>query len=205
VAKTGIGRENARERCAALIDAARPSLLIATGFAGGLRAGLSPGDILVANGVCEVEPGVAWTIRRGFVDAAARLEVPGQRVWEGRLLTVGKVLSSRAEKEKLGEALSADAVDMESSSILKVASEKGVPVVCVRAILDELDFDLPLDFGKMVGPDGGLRVLGALEAFAERPRGIFKLFELRSRALRAIKSLGIFLPGLLDALEREGA
>lgn len=159
----------------------------------------------MAKEVREVEPEAIWSIPQGYAGVAARLEAHGQRLKSGRLVTVDKVLSSRAEKGKLGEALDADAADMESSAILRVASEQGVPVVCVRAILDELDFELPFDLETIITPDGAPRVLGTLQAIARKPSGLFKLLDLRSRAQTATKSLGAFLPRLLEALEEEGA
>lgn len=214
VARTGIGWKNASAKCALLIEAAHPLFLIATGFAGGLRPGLRAGDILVAREVCEFleepsssakrEPSSLWRAPKNFLDAAESLATPlkttGQELKLGRLVTVGRVLSKSSEKEKLGAMLEADAADMESSGMLKVTSEQELPAICVRAILDEWDLDLPFDFGKIVGPDGTPRLFGALQAFAERPGGVFKLLDLRTRALKAIKSLEVFIPKLVEVL-----
>ena len=73
-------------------------------------------------------------------------------------------------------------------------------VICVRAILDEVDFELPFDFGKIFTPEGRPRLLGALGAIAERPGGVAKLLPLRTRARAAAKSLGILVPRWVEAL-----
>jgi adenosylhomocysteine nucleosidase len=201
VARTGIGKANAEKRTATLIESESPRVIIATGFAGGLKPGLSPGDVFVASEVCEADNASArWATPPHLLELADSVPLDGREIHVGRLVTVDKVASSCQDKRELCRRAGADAVDMESSGILRVAAERQVPVICVRAILDEVDFELPFDFGKIFTPEGRPRLLGALGAIAERPGGVAKLLPLRTRARAAAKSLGILVPRWVEAL-----
>ena len=127
----------------------------------------------------------------------AGLRAGGELALEGRLATVAKVLSGEAEKRAAGEALRADAVDMESSGAVRVASASGVPVLCVRAILDEVGFEIPFDPHRMLTPDGRVHPFGVLREIASHPGGLLRLPALRARAREAALSLGKVVAALV--------
>lgn len=213
--RTGIGRENAGAGAAKLLEAVKAGLVIVTGFAGGLRPGLHTGDILIASEVCELAAGDAdaggnapesiprWPARPDILDAAYRARPPGEAgppVVLGRLVTVDRVLKTTAEKRALGERLRVDAVDMESGAVIRPADRRGVPVLCVRAILDDVDCKLTFDFGRILALSGKPRPMAILGEVARHPSAIPRLLGLGARARKARESLRAFLPGMVRSV-----
>ncbi|MBI4601223.1 MAG: hypothetical protein HY721_04600 [Planctomycetes bacterium] len=204
IARTGIGKRNARERTEAFADRVKPAIVVVTGFAGALRPGLEPGAIVVAAEVREASvPEARWPAPQELLEKASRLsfaDASVPTVTTGTLVTADRVLSSAEAKRRLGEDLAADAVDIETSGALRALAERGVPALCVRAIVDEADYDLPLDFGKILGPDGRFGKVRTLGALLLRPAALPGLFELRARVQAAERALGAFVPRLVEAL-----
>ncbi len=213
ICRTGIGRQNAAGKSRALLRHVQPGALLVTGFAGGLAAGWTTGDCLIASRVTDVPDrgaespfgGLAaaellsWEPPASLLDRALSLSSE-HRVRSGHLVSVERVLRTAGEKAAIGTALEAHAVDMESSGVLSVAAEAGVPTLCVRVILDDQDFELPLDFGKIMTPEGDLDRLKTLVAVGTRPHTWSRLAELRRRAMAASRVLETAVPRILDTL-----
>ncbi len=115
-------------------------------------------------------------------------------------MTVERVLRTAGQKVAVGSALEAQAVDMESSGVLSVSAAEGIPTLCVRVILDDQDFELPLDFGKIMTPEGELDRLKTLVAVGIRPHKWSRLADLRRRAVAATEVLEATVPRIIDAL-----
>ena len=122
----GIGYEAGKRAAETVIEYARPSLLIATGLAGGLKP--------------------EWTLGRTMVAAEVVDEPTGRRFRTAR--GEGTVVSSReiaraAKKRELASRFAADVVDMEGAAVAEVAEAHGLPFLAVKAVSDEMDFELP--------------------------------------------------------------
>ncbi len=110
----------------AVIEYAKPSLLIATGLAGGLKP--------------------EWTLGRAMVAAEVVDEATERRFKTAH--GQGTVVSSReiaraAKKRELASRFAADLVDMEGAAVAEVAEAHGLPFLAVKAVSDEMDFELP--------------------------------------------------------------
>ncbi|HYA94984.1 MAG TPA: hypothetical protein VEC95_01815 [Terriglobales bacterium] len=132
----GIGYEAGKRTAEAVIEYAKPSLLIATGLAGGLKQ--------------------EWTLGRTMVAAEVVDEATGHRFKTAH--GEGMVVSSReiaraAKKRELASRFRADLVDMEGAAVAEVAEAHGLPFLAVKAVSDEMDFELPPLQG-FVGPEG---------------------------------------------------
>src|SRR5579863_9482323 len=150
---TGMGQGHAMEAARRALPA-RPDVCISTGLAGALRSGFQPGDIVAARLVSEVGEPVAVASHRELLSSAVDC---GARQIE-RLAT-SKTLVARAEhKRELSSQ--AEAVDMESYTILVEAARRGVPAVAIRAISDTADFDMPYDFERARDAQGQIRAIG---------------------------------------------
>jgi len=122
----GIGHEAGKRAAEAVMEYAKPSLMIATGLAGGLKP--------------------EWTLGRTLVAAEVVDEATGRR-----FKTVhgeGTVVSSREiarapKKRQLALRFAADVVDMEGAAVAEVAEAHGLPFLAVKSVLDEVDFELP--------------------------------------------------------------
>jgi nucleoside phosphorylase len=110
-----------------------PKLIVCAGFAGALSDALHVGDIVLAE---EVVDGTGQSQRPTW---PARL--PEGRwtppLHRGRLLSVGQLIATPADKRRLGEQYQACAVEMESALFAARCTQAGIPFACVRAISDE--------------------------------------------------------------------
>ena len=183
---TGMGQDHARD-AAKRSFAYKPDICISTGLAGSLRSGYRPGDILAARLVSEVGEPVAVASHRELLSTAVDC---GARQIE-RLAT-SKSLVARAErKRQLGSQ--AEAVDMESYTILAEAARCGVPAVAIRAISDTVDFDMPYDFQRARDAQGQIRVMGVVSQVLRRPSGLPGLLKLTRDSRFASRRLADFL------------
>jgi nucleoside phosphorylase len=122
----GIGYEAGKRAAEAVIEYAKPSYLIATGLAGGLKP--------------------EWTLGRTMVAAEVLDEATGRRFKTA--YGEGTVVSSReiaraGKKRELASRFAADLVDMEGAAVAEVAEAHGLPFLAVKAVLDEMDFEFP--------------------------------------------------------------
>jgi adenosylhomocysteine nucleosidase len=111
---------------------------------------------------------------------------------------VDRVCSTPAEKRELARLSGADAVDMESSAVARAAA--GIPFLCARAILDEVDYALPIDFSRTLGPSGEPSPWRIFKEVARRPAKLFRTLDLGARAQAALDSLKSALPQLIEAM-----
>ena len=162
----GIGRV-AGEQVAALLDAAPCRLLVSLGYAGALDPHLHPGDIVVANaylhGASAPVPGALHTTR-----AAMLLRQAGISALEGPVLTVDEPLLSPRAKRRAYHGSGALVVDMEGHWIAEEATSRGIPLIGIRAVLDEAHYPLPSFIATIVA-DAGSAGVGSRRAGAVAP------------------------------------
>jgi nucleoside phosphorylase len=118
----------------------RPRLVLICGFAGGLDAGLAPGDLVLATAVRSASGDALAAPESPRQAAAAALD--GLRCIQGELVHASSVAASREEKRALARP-GALAVDMESYPVAQAAGEAGVPWLALRSIVDPLESSLP--------------------------------------------------------------
>jgi len=114
----------------------------------------------------------------------------------GGLLTVDTVIHEPAAKRELGRDYSVQAVEMETSVIARVAEEKGLPLLSVRAISDSVDQEL-LDSSSFLGSDGEISTLKAGWYVLTHPGSIKSALSLRTQTQLATQSMTRFLSDLL--------
>jgi len=179
----GIGHEAGKRAAEAVIEYAKPSLLIATGLAGGLKP--------------------EWTLGRTMVAAEVVDEATGRRFktayGEGTVVSSREI--ARAEKKReLASRFSADLVDMEGAAVAEVAEARGLPFLAVKAVSDEMDFELPPLQG-FVDPEG--RFQSARFGFwaAWHPRWWPAIVQLKRRSDLAAEKLA---ERLREVIQRHG-
>src|SRR5882762_11512693 len=183
---TGMGQAHAREAARRMLPD-RPDICISTGLAGALRSGYRPGDIVAARLVSEVGEPVAVASHPELLAVAVDC---GARQVE-RFATSRTLVARADEKLRLGKQ--AEAVEMESYTILAEAARYGVPAVAVRAISDTLDFDMPYDFENARDSRGHIRVGGVIAQVLRRPFGLPALLTLARNCRVASRQLASFL------------
>ena len=122
----GIGYQAGKRAAEAVIEYAKPDLLIAAGLAGGLKPGWTLGRTLVAAEVVDEATG------RRFKTASG----------EGTVVS-SRAIAGAAKKRELASRFAADLVDMEGAAVAEVAEAHGIPFLAVKAVSDEMDFELP--------------------------------------------------------------
>ena len=190
---TGMGRAHALEAVRRVLPE-RPDICISTGLAGVLRSGYRPGDILAARLVSEVGEPVAVASHRELLAAAVGC---GARQIE-RFATSRMLVARAEEKRHLGSE--AEAVEMESYTILAEAARYGVPAVAVRAISDTVDFDMPYDFERARDARGEIHLRDIITQALRRPSGLPALLALGRDYRLAARRLADFLDAYTGTL-----
>jgi adenosylhomocysteine nucleosidase len=183
---TGMGQERAL-RAAQKFLSEKPEICVSTGLAGALRDGYRPGDIVAARLVSEVGEPVAVASHRELLSTA--VDCGARRI---ERLATSRTLVTRAEqKRQLGSQ--AEAVEMESYTILAEAARHGVPGIAIRAVSDTADFDLPFDFERATDGRGQIRVASVVSQVLRRPGGLPSLLKLARDCRLASRRLADFL------------
>jgi adenosylhomocysteine nucleosidase len=190
---TGMGQEHALEAAKRSLTY-RPDICISTGLAGSLRSGYRPGDILAARLVSELGEPVAVASHPELLSTAVDC---GARQIE-RLATSRTLVAHAEQKRQLGNQ--AEAVDMESYTILAEAARCGVPAVAIRAISDTADFDMPYDFERARDAQGQIRVMAIVSQVLRKPSGLPELLKLARDSRFASRRLADFLDAFVGTM-----
>ncbi len=132
----GIGAEAARRAAEAAIAHYSPELIISAGIAGALVSDLHVGDTIF--------PATVIDTQDSSRHETAIPDAPLGKTAVGRTLLVSyPEMASAAQKRQLAKSYGAHAVDMEAAAVARAAQVHNLPFLAVKAISDELDFELP--------------------------------------------------------------
>jgi adenosylhomocysteine nucleosidase len=188
--QAGVGRLRAAKAARLLIRRFSHRALASFGFAGGLTLDLARGDLVIGTAVVEAVSGKLAAANSDLVEqfrsAAAAKGLP---VRQGRLVTSGHVVASPTAKSALSLRSGACAVDMETTGIVEVAEEAGLPWVAVRAIVDSAEDSLPLDYLAMLHEDGSLALGRLIHTFCRSPQLLWHVFQLTRQTITARRHL----------------
>jgi nucleoside phosphorylase len=180
---------------AAALEAGDCTMLVSFGIAGGLRAGLAPGTLVVAGAVMDSEGEIA----------APPFEFP--QALRGTIFGSTAIVAAAAEKAALHARTGALAVDLESHLVARAASAIGLPWAAVRTIADTAEYDLPPAAQLALRENGRpdlLAVLGSLCAAPVQLPALLRTARQTRAALRALVGAGRVLRRLggVDAGDR---
>jgi hypothetical protein len=196
VVLTGIGQAAATAATAAVFRD-KPDLCIASGLAGGLSEGLCVADVVVPTRVSG--PGGA-----SIVCDPSTLELAlccGARRIEGLYSSPAIVVTAAQKRQLCGIA---DAVDMESRTILDESQQRGVPGLAIRVIGDTANVDLPLDLNRAVSPRGSINYVRLFAELVRCPTALPGLVHLGVLGYRAATALSVFLESYLVQVAGDG-
>jgi len=195
--QSGIGKQRAEDSTLQVIDHFQPKVLISTGYAGAVQPELNVGDLVIADSILEVNGKRKYFSDPNWLDRARNTPCSdGIKAVVGGLLTVNTVIHEPAAKRELGTSYCVQAVEMETSAIARVAEEKGLPLLSVRAISDRVDQEL-LDSSSFLGSDGEISTLKAGWYVLTHPGSIKSALSLRTQTQFATQSMTRFLSDLL--------
>lgn len=126
--------------------------LISFGLAAGLDPDLPAGTVILAEGVIDPD-GVDWS-----VDVLWRTELAAQLPHEtgGRIAGIDSPVTTVDGKHHLWQRCHAQAADMESHAVARVAHQAHRPFACVRVIADPAGHVVPPLALRGLRPDGSL-------------------------------------------------
>jgi nucleoside phosphorylase len=140
---TGFGKERTKKRIYEVLKDKRPSLVISVGLVGAVIPELKAGDIFLPDRIVDYEnPARIYNldvIEKGRMPILDKMGAVPR--FDGLLVTVPKVFNKEDKYELKKLFSSACAVDMETSAIAEAVLPLGIPLVCIKAVSDELDFD----------------------------------------------------------------
>ena len=163
VARCGIGKVFAALCAEIMILKYSPSLLVNTGVGGALASGLTTGDIVIADSLCQHDmdtsaigdpKGLVSGINVIYFESDARAseillssaKSLGLCAKSGRIASGDKFIASREDKARIIADFSADVCEMEGCAIAQTAFVNGVPFAVVRAISDSADGEATMDY-----------------------------------------------------------
>ncbi len=175
------GAQNARQSVAALLDAIPVSRLLLIGVAGGLTAGLSPGQLIVAGEVVGEGSGSRYRPEPNAAENAAAA-IGAERA---TVVTARRLVLTAAEKRRLwtgrGREATSGVVDLESEAVVEAAEASGIPWLVLRAVSDAADESLPAFLAECSGPDGAIRRSAVLRHALRHPWALPSLLLMRRR------------------------
>jgi adenosylhomocysteine nucleosidase len=193
---TGMGKEKARRAAEMVLGKYPVSLLISTGFGGGLNEKTAVGDIVVCSRLLngEAPPRNCEVLESDprFVSASRKiLEKAGPGFLIGTGVTVPFLSSTPENKKELGKQYEADMVEMESYWIAGIAAERKLPFLEVRSISDSVEDDLSF-LSRIVSNSGKIRPMSAAANVISHPEMIQTMARFAGKAKKAAKSLAAF-------------
>lgn len=132
----GIGPEAVRRAAEAAIAQYSPALLISAGVAGGLTPELKVGETVFPSAIIDARD----SSRHETAIKNARI---GSTPLAKTTLVSYPEVAGAEQKQKLGKAYRAHAVDMEGASVARAAEAHRIPFIAIKAISDEVGFELP--------------------------------------------------------------
>ncbi|HEY4900394.1 MAG TPA: phosphorylase [Terriglobales bacterium] len=147
----GIGRIAAWRAAQAVVARYAPRVLISAGIAGALTT-LKVGDVVRGSEVVDADSGARFMASGG----------------ESVVVTVSSI-SGPAGKRILADRYAADVVDMESAVVAAVAREHGIDFSAIKAISDELEFEMP-PLARFVDGNGTFETARFAAHVAMRPK-----------------------------------
>lgn len=147
--------------------------IVSFGVAGGLIAGLCPGDWVVASSIHEEQSSLA-------TDAAwsRRLLEAIPEASHAPILGVDSPVAEPATKRALHRATGAAAVDMESHVVARIAAAHGLAFAAVRVIVDPAHRAIPPAAVLGMGQNARADVRAVLREIAARPSQLPPLLRL---------------------------
>jgi adenosylhomocysteine nucleosidase len=179
-----IGKVAAATTATALVERFSVDRIVFTGVAGGLAAGVTVGDVVVADEFLQHDLDASpifpryevplYGVSRFRTDPAlsaqlaraAHAALPGTRLRRGLVVSGDRFVSSAAESLALTSALpDALAVEMEGAAFAQVCHDYGVPFAAVRTVSDRADDEAHGDFVRFIQEVASRHSAAIVEAF----------------------------------------
>jgi nucleoside phosphorylase len=169
-------------------------IVISAGLAGALRKELQIADVIAPRHIGTLADTTGFSANADLL----RLSAEHGAKMVDVLLTTDHIIETGEEKSRL--ARFADAVDMESNRIMQEFAFESVSVATIRAISDESDENIPIDFSECLTPEGKVKPLPLLRQLLGSPSRVPHLVRFGVRSKRAAAALVEFLDSFIENL-----
>lgn len=183
----GMGPENARAAAEVLISLGATALL-SWGTAAALDPALKSGTLMLSDKVFSAD-GQAFQVDKEWQDSVSRSLASSLNIHHGTICESAVILDSPAAKAGLYAQNGCKAVDMESAALAQLASERGVPFLSLRYIVDPFDMTLPASLMASLDTEGQVRPMRLLGQLILHPGDIVSLLRLGRAFGQAKKSM----------------
>jgi adenosylhomocysteine nucleosidase len=187
VALSGIGAERAHAAGSVLVSQGATALL-SWGYAAALNDHLNAGCLLLPERIIgatgEIHPVNAAWHRRLY-----KILEPKHPVRTDALVESDAIVQTSVKKRDLARRTQAAATDMESAAHARLARERCLPFVAIRAIIDTASTDIPESVIKSLSPQGDISVGKLLTSAYLRPADWIKIIRLGIQFNAAQKTL----------------
>jgi len=215
VVEGGVGKQGSQEATKLAIERYRPDFIVCAGFAGGVRPGLGPADLVVCDRLLSIEgPAALWTpeavkerqpLDPELVQMLTNAKTDLQPfTWCG-CLSVPEFVPSSSMKSWIGATFPVSIIDMESYWVSETAAAHSIPHLVVRSVLDTVDETLPPIVGDAFGAQDGPGWGRAAKYIVRNPMQAPGLIRLAKQVKAAGASLSRFLTALHDIPDSPGA
>ena len=194
---SGAGSENARKAAETLI-ANGATHLISWGCAAALSPELKSGDLTLASILFDANH-LQINLESAWHKSVTTLLANYLPIHTGTLLESKNIVSLSSEKKQLHEQTQAIVLDMESVAIAKVAQEKNLPFLAIRAIADPVTMDLPKAVAYSLNNNGEVVLKRLLLFLLQHPGQLPGLIKLGLHFNAAKKTLKL-VAAQLDAI-----
>jgi adenosylhomocysteine nucleosidase len=163
--------------------------MMVVGYAGGTQPQLHLEDLVIPERIIDAESGDAFPIAGPLADLA--VHVCGNlnlHCHRGTSVCVTSAIESPHEKAYLGTRFEANSIEMEGVVLARLAQERGIPLVMIRAIVDPLDMALP-HFPDPIVARGVVRPGLLISYLLHNPMQVLQLPKLHYAATRARESV----------------
>ncbi len=187
------GTSYPRHRAAAewLVETHHVPWILSVGFSSSLSPDVHTGDLVLADEIVDTH-GNSTPVRCTLK--------PQKRVHVGRLVVADQHPFNSAAKHSLAQSSNALAADTTSLAAAQICSERNVRFLAIRAIIDELDDDIPEVAANMLLRADSQAWGGALGSLFKGLQAAKELREWRNRAVTAGSHLDRFLTGVIEQI-----
>ena len=174
---SGMGAQRASAATRELLEVQSVRLLISFGIAGALNSDLQIGDTIAVQAVSRLDQGIPGPLQpladwpAAALTAASRaLASRGARLLPGTALTTSGAQGINTNLAGIINPI----LEMETDGVARLAAQKGIPLLSLRAISDGPFAPLPFDLGEMIDEHANLRAGRLLQAFVRHPSLLFQ-------------------------------
>jgi nucleoside phosphorylase len=129
VLHTGVGAAKCEERLRKFLRNETPELLIASGFCGGTKDELHPGDLVIADNASDLSKKASAILPDAVI---------------GKIHSADRIIDPAVDRYEIGRQHGAIAIDMETETIARLCTEKSIPVLALRVVSDSPAAPFPM-------------------------------------------------------------